>query len=281
MTVRKLLALALVFVITLSMAACGRNEADTTTLPADETTEAVSDETTAAADETEAITEPADEQTNATTNMAEEETTEAGEFDLATAEGVVSLYKDAAAKTNKAGISANKVMSLAYLDGGEGAIGTIINMFEPIARKALAKNSTPISKIEGSFENLTASDVKSAKAVDDGKTTTVTIVLKEQTDGIKGNPNGPVAHGVGVLDGIDTAIGELDGVNVDYSEGTVKLKYTNATIKVVIDNTTGKIKSGKWNFDVNVSLDNIGVKISIVKVTLKGAQGIVKYEITM
>lgn len=281
MTVRKLLALALVFVMTLSMAACGGNEADTTTLPTDETTEAVSDEVTTPADETDEITQPTDAQTDSTTDAAAEETTEAGEFDLTTAEGVVNLYRDAAAKTDKAGVSANKVMSLAYLDGGKGLIGGILSAFEPIARKALAKNSTSIDKLEGSYDKLTASDVKSAKAVDNGKTTTVTIILKDQTDGQKGNPNGPVAHGVGVLDGIDTAIGELDGVSVDYSEGTVKLKYTNAAIKVVIDNATGKIKSGTWHFDVDISLDNVGIKIGILGVTLKGAQGMVKYEITL
>lgn len=284
MTVKKLLALSLVFVMALAMTACGEKDADTTTVPTTETTtEAVTSETTTAADETttEAVVESTDAEAETSATEAATETTEAGKPDLKTTEGIVNFYKDAAVKTEKAGVKSNVSMSLVSLDGGEGFIGGLISAFEPIARKALSNNSTPTDGIVGSASKLTASDVKSAKATDNGKTTTVTIVLKEQTDGKSGNKNGTVAHGIGVLDGIDTAIGELDGVTIDYSQGVAQLKYANPTIKVTIDNATGKITSGTWHYEVQVTLDNIGVKLSIFDMTLKGAYGVIDYTVTL
>lgn len=281
MTLRSFFAFSLALLMLMSMAACGGKDDDTTTLPADETTEAVESETESVTDDmTDISEEPSQTEEETSADVAETETAEPEKFDLNTTEGVINLYKEAAAKTEKAGITSDKVMSLASLDGGKGFVGGIISAFEPIARRALANNSVQITGIEGSYDKLSPSDVKSAKAVDNGKTTTLIIELKDQTDGVTGNQNGPVAHGVGVLDSIETALAELKGVTFDYSEGTVKLKYTDATINVTIDNATGKITSGKWRFDVNISLDNIGAKIGVLSVTLKDAKGVVKYEIT-
>ncbi len=283
MTVRKLLALSLVVVMALTMAACGEKDAGTTTVPETEiTTEAVITEATTADETTGAVVESTDaEAVTSSTEAAEEESTEAGAVDLKTTEGIVKFYQEAAAKTEKAGVTSNVAMTLTSLDGGKGLIGGLISAFEPIARNALADNSTPTKGLVGSYEKLTASDVKSATATDNGKTTTVNITLKEQTDGKTGNKNGTVAHGIGVLGGIDEAIGELKGVSVDYSQGVAKLKYANPTIKVTIDNATGKITSGTWHYEVQVTLDNIGIKLSIFNVTLKGAYGVIDYNVTL
>lgn len=292
---KKLLALTLVAVLALSMAACGGNKepetpADTTAAAeieteavteavevtaAEETAEAVEEtETAAAATDTAAETEaaPADE----TTEAAEENKTPQ------TKEEIVEFYKKAATETNKGKINAKDQMTLVSLDGGSGAVGNLVSLFEPIAKSALEKNSGSIDHVTGGFENLTADDVASATAKSDGKYTTVRINLKEQTDGMYGkSKEGHVGHGVSILDGVQKAIDELNGVTVDTSEGDIKLHYNNAYIDCKIDNETGKIVSGKWHYTVNVSINNIKAKIGIVPATLHDAKGVVEYAVTL
>ena len=288
MAMKKILAAVLAAVMVTSFAACGsKDNTATTTEAAPETTIAVEDttaaeavESTEAATDTAETTEAAAETTEAAT---EEETTGATKKVPETKEEIVEFYKAAATATEKAKAAhCDTKMSLVSLDGGSGLVGSLISALEPIAKKALEKNSTPIDEITGGFENLTAADVASATAKDDGKYTTIKMTMKEQTDGMNGKSNeGSVGHAISVLDGVQTAIDELDGVEVDASQGSVKLLYNNATVDVKIDNATGQIVSGTWHFQVNVTIDNVVGKIAIVKATLNGAKAAIDYKVTM
>ena len=215
----------------------------------------------------------------ATTVEGETTTAAKAGLDSTDAAAVVDFYKAAAAKTGKIN-GANQTMTLKSLEGGSGAIGKLIDLFTPIAKNALEKNSTAVDNVPGTYASLTAADVTSAKATSDGKYTTVNIKLKEQTDPAKADSKaGPVGHGIGTLGDVDNAINELKGVSVDYSNGTLSLKYNDAYITAKIDNATGKIVSATWHYVVNVTIDNVKVKITIISATLKGATGQVEYKV--
>lgn len=296
MTTKKILAAALAAVLALSLAACGNKPAEEPeTEPAEtvaevvtevdlteaDTTEAVAEDTTAAeADET---TEAAAEETKADeeTEAATEAETEPEKKTPETKAEIVEFYKNAAIATNPTA-KGNATMEMVYLDGGSGLVGGLISAFEPIAKKTLAKNSGPTEGITGGFEKLTEADVASATAKDDGKYTTIHINLKDQTDGMNGKSDeGSVGHGVSVLDGVQHAIDELNGVDVDTSEGSVTLKYNKAYIDAKIDNATGKIVSGTWHHTVDIFINNVKAKIGIISATLKDATGQINYTVTM
>lgn len=295
MTMKKILAATLAAVMALSLAACGGKKDEEPTVT-EATSAYVQDAETTAAEETaaestEAATEAATEaKTEAATEAAAtteaateaEEATEAGKKTPETKEEIVEFYKKAAAETDKGKITTQSKMELDSLDGGSGLVGKLISAIKPIAKNALAKNSTPSDHITGGYENLTADDVASATAKDDGKYTTLTINLKDQTDGFKADPHaGHVGHGISVLGDVQKAIDELDGVEVDPSEGTVSLLYNNAKINVKIDNATGKIVSGTWSDKVNVSIDNVKAKVSIISATLDGTKAVISQTITL
>lgn len=282
---KKILALAMAAMMALSLAACGGNEEtpETTTEAIVENTEANVPEETVATDATEADTAISEENTDAVeeTDAAEETTAAEDELDLNTTEGIVEFYKAAAIETDKGTFKAQDTMTLESLDGGNGAIGKFISLFEPIAKRALSNNSGDVNSVTGGYEKLSASDVSSAKAVDDGKYTTVTINLKEQVDGMSApEKEGTVGHGITVLGEVQDAIDALDGVSVDPSGGAIKLRYSNAQINVKIDNATGKIVSGTWGYKVNITIDNVKASLSIFNITLDGAKGVVDYKIT-
>lgn len=289
---KKLLALMLVAVLALTMAACGSKEPEApadTTAAVEAETEAVTQEVeTTAAEDTSDVTEPADaEETTeaaAETEAAPEETTEevTEKKTPETKEEIVEFYKAAATLTNKGKVNAQDQMTLVSLDGGSGVVGGLVSAFEPIAKKALAKNSGSLDHITGGFDKLTADDVASATATDEGKYTHVRINLKEQTDGMNGKSReGHVGHGISILDGVQTAIDQLDGVTVDASQGEVKLHYNNAYIDCKIDNETGKVVSGTWHYTVNVTINNVTAKIGFISATLHDAKGVVDYQVTM
>ena len=292
---KKLLALALVAALAICMTACGsktpEEPAEDTTAAAEIETEALIEdvETTAAAETPEVTEEVKDEAATteaaaAETEAATEAATEAEDENKTpeTVEEIVEFYKKAATETNKSKINASDKMTLVSLDGGSGAIGGLVNLFEPIAKSALEKNSGSLDHITGGFDKLTADDVASATAKNDGKYTTIRINLKEQTDGMNGkSKEGHVGHGVSILDGVQTAIDELKGVDVDASEGEIKLHYNNAYIDCKVDNATGKVVSGKWHYTVNVTINNVKAKIGFISATLNGAKGVVEYQVTL
>ena len=299
MSLKKILAATLAAVLALSMAACGAKEdAETTTPAADDTTIAaeaetfteaveIAEESTDAAEEAteEAETTAAEAKTEATaevTEAATEAETEAEKKTPTTKEEIVEFYKNAATETDKGAVNTSSKMKLEALDGGSGAVGAFVNVFKPAVENALEKNSTPSDHITGGYKNLTADDVASATAVDDGKYTTVTINLKEQTDGFTADSkSGHVGHGVTVLGNVQSAIDEINGLSAEVGDGTVQLRYNGAYIKVKIDNATGKIVSGTWFYRVNILIDNVKMKLGIFTVTPKNMTGVVTNTVTL
>jgi len=289
---KKILAVAFAALFVLSLAACGsKTPEEPETEPAetvadviteaDETAEAAEDTTAAEAD---APTEAAADETQAAaeeTQAATEAETEAEKKTPETKAEIVEFYKKAAIASDSTAKGQDK-MEMTKLDGGSGLVGGLVSAFEPIAKKALSNNSGTTNGITGGYEKLTEADVANATAKDDGKYTTIHIDLKNQTDGMNGKSNeGSVGHGVSVLDGVQKAIDELNGVDVDTSEGSIKLQYHNAYIDAKIDNATGKIVSGKWHHTVDILINNVKVKIGIISATLKDAIGQVEYTVTM
>ena len=297
MSLKKILAATLAAVLALSMAACGaKEEAETTAPAADDTTIAAEAETfTEAVEITEESTDAAEEATEAATEAqaeteaaaevteaATEAETEAEKKVPTTKEEIVEFYKNAATETDKGTVKTNSKMKLEALDGGGGAIGAFVNVFKPAVESALEKNSTPSDHITGGYKNLTADDVASATAVDDGKYTEVTINLKEQTDGFTADSkSGHVGHGVTVLGNVQSAIDEINGLSAEVGDGTVQLRYNGAYIKAKIDNETGKIVSGTWFYRVNILIDNVKMKLGIFTVTPKNMTGVVSNTVTM
>ena len=295
MSLKKILAISLAAVLALSMAACGaKEEAEDTTAAVEEiTVEEIAEESTEAVDVIEESTDAAEEQTEAVeestaaeekaeeTEAAEEETEEEKKTP-STVEEIVEFYKNAATETDKGSVHTTSKMKLENLDGGSGAIGAFVNVFKPAVESALEKNSTPSDHITGGYKNLTAADVASATATDDGKYTTVTINLKEQTDGFTADSkSGHVGHGVTVLGNVQSAIDEINGLSAEVGDGTVQLKYNGAYIKAKIDNATGKIVSGTWFYRVNILIDNVKMKLGIFTVTPKNMTGVVTNTITL
>ncbi|MBP9989261.1 MAG: hypothetical protein KBT46_07160 [Ruminococcus sp.] len=175
-------------------------------------------------------------------------------------------------------------MTLESLNGGSGAVGSLISAIEPIGKKALAKNSTAGDNIPGTLETLKASDWQDAKAVNDGKFTTITINVVPQTDGANGKDNqGTVGRSIGVLDGVQTALDEMGGaVSADFANGKFALKYDHAYIKIKVNNATGDLVKGSctWHHQVNVIMDELDVKVTLLSATIKGGKAIIDYSVT-
>ncbi|MCQ2479651.1 MAG: hypothetical protein MJ120_03340, partial [Clostridia bacterium] len=123
---------------------------------------------------------------------------------------VLKYYKLVAAKNAKGAYKTK--MAMTSLDGGKGAVGSLISAFKPIAVSALEKNSTTSENIPGSPDKITEADWEKATAVNDGTYTTITVQVKSQTDGANGKSNeGTVGRSIGVLDGVQTALDNLPG----------------------------------------------------------------------
>ena len=293
----KLLALMMALALVFSLAACGgdngdenstdpsnnpaANESvdnDDTVPPADDTDPSATNEDPSATDESgttpnEEVTTPGGEKV--TTPEGKPETkpanTDKGLTSNDKAE-IIKFYKAAADKSTK-----NKkaqALTLASLDGGSGAVGGLISMFEPLAKSALKNNSTQSEGVPGGYSKLVASDLVY---------TTIKMTPKEQTDQPKSTWDaGPVGHAIGVLGDIDNALKEIPAVTIEYegSGRTLTLTYKNPFVNVKIDNNTGKIVSGSWGYDVNIKIDNVKVSLGL-SATLKGASGVVNQRITM
>lgn len=193
---------------------------------------------------------------------------------------VLKYYRLIAKKnaTYKDGFNTKMVMT--KLDGGKGGVGALISAFEPIAKKALEKNSTTSSNFPGDPDKILESDWESASAKNDGTYTTINIKLKAQTDGANGKSKvGTVGRTVDVLDGVQTALDELNGVSADFENGKFSLVYDQAYATIKVKTATGELVKGgcTWHYRVNVNLDNITVKVAFVSATLNGGKGIIDY----
>lgn len=192
---------------------------------------------------------------------------------------VLKYYQMVMAKNQKDGLGHNLKLTLVKLDGGSGGIGGLISMFEPVAKRALADNSTPNEGLPGVPDKIKVTDIASAKAVNDGRYTTVTMNIVEQTDGPYGRVNeGPVGRTIGVLDGVALAIEKINGLKADFQNGSLALHYKNPKVVIKVDNKTGALVKGacSWGYQVHVEIQELAVEMSVFSLTLKGTSGIVE-----
>ena len=261
---KKILAvlLALSFVV-VCFAACGsKTEEPTTEAPTEATTEeVVTEEATSEDVSAEDVTaEPASGEDATEEETSEEETTEAAKgLNSTDAEEIVAYYNAARKATEGHAPAGKQTMTLAALDGGSGLVGNIVSAFEGIAKSALEKNSTATDYIPAhDHDDVKASDVQNAKATSDGKYTTITfdVVTQYGNASTKGG-DGSVGRAIGVLDGIDSALKELSGVQVSDGIQNIKLTYKNAKVTAKIDESTGRIVNGTWQYRVDINVSSI------------------------
>lgn len=196
------------------------------------------------------------------------------------AKAVVAFYNKAVKASVKNPPKGKQTMKLEKLEG-TGGLGKILGSFEDIAKKALEKNSTDTNYIPaGDHGDVLPTDVKNAKATNDGKYTTVSFDVNPQTDGPKeSSSKGPVGRSIGTLGNVQNALDQLPGVSVTSGIENIKLTYDHAYVTVKIDNNTGKIVSGTWHYKVNVNVNNLGVKVIVIPASIDTLHGIVDYTV--
>lgn len=196
------------------------------------------------------------------------------------AKAVVAFYNKAVNATVKNPPKGKQTMKLEKLEG-TGGLGKILGSFEGIAKKALEKNSTETNYIPaGDHGDVLPTDVKNAKATNDGKYTTVYFDVNPQTDGPKESTSkGPVGRSIGTLGNVQNALDQLPGVSITSGIENIKLTYDHAYVTVKIDNNTGKIVSGTWHYKVNVNVNNLGVKVVGIPASVDTLHGIVDYTV--
>ncbi len=273
---------ALLCVVILLFAACGKAEpqqttaAQTQTVPIDMVSTLPVDEPETV---TPSVTEAETSVTEEASTQAQEITLEAGLNSTDTAE-VLEFYKLAAAKNDARQYT--KTLDLVSLNGGEGKVGSYVNVFEPIAKKAVAKNTVTGEPLPGKVAAIRPEDWKSAVAESDGNYTTIRVQVAEQTDGAHGKAfEGPVGRSMTVLDGVDQAVNEMAGVSADFDSGKIAIEYLNPTITVKVDNRTGKFVQGtcKWTYRVRTTLYSLDAKVLAFNVHLQNASGVIDYAI--
>ena len=282
---KKLLALLMALVLTLSLAACGGNETPETTTNPDEVTDAVdattagdvADDTTAAEGDTTAAegdTTVADATTDPEATTAEGETTEAATGDMTAAE-FAAFYNAETAKIAKAGkYSYNRVCTYTKpIDVGgatdtlnsiikgideNSSLDTVVGDFLGIGTK---KGTLPKDDVDSDYKvkaaSLQAGDLGSFKASNG----TYTFTLANATNPKKTNAtpfsrftNDFITHEE-VVDGI---AGFTTAIKVNST--TVNYKKINVTVTVA----DGKITSIKYSyaFDAQLALKALVVPIN-------------------
>lgn len=297
---KRILALIMVLAMVFAFAACkGKDDGATTTdpssaggevidngdgstVPADasaaDSTDASNDASEVSTDASEAPSQAAGSQ-GGSQGGAQTGNTEKG-LNSTDAKAVVAFYNKAVNATVKNPPKGKQTMKLEKLEG-TGGLGKILGSFEGIAKKALEKNSTDTNYIPaGDHGDVLPTDVKNAKATNDGKYTTVSFDVKPQTDGPKESTSkGPVGRSIGTLGNVQNALDQLPGVSVTSGIENIKLTYDHAYVTVKIDNNTGKIVSGTWHYKVNVNVNNLGVKVIGIPASVDTLHGIVDYTV--
>jgi hypothetical protein len=284
---KRLLAL-LCAALVLTGAACGRAE------PEPEPTETAAAETAAATEtstEVPAAAQATDTETSAAADETQTETQEASAenaeitleagLDSTDVEKVLAFYKLAAEKNDVKQYT--KMLDLVSLDGGEGKVASHVDVFEPIAKKAVAKNSVTDDPLPGNYASIRPEDWTSASAQSDGRYTTIRVRVAEQTDGARGKAfEGPVGRTMTVLDGVDQAVNEMVGVSADFDSGKVEIAYRDPTFTVKVDNRTGKFVPGTctWTYRVHATLYSLDAKVLAFNVHLQNASGVIDYTIS-
>ncbi len=296
---KKLLAILLAFAMCFALVACGgktEEESTTTTTEdifADMNEEVSADDANAAVEDTtlaEGETAVVEDTTLAEGETVAEETTAAttaaasAGLNSTDAEEIVEYYKAAVKKTGR--VTDTKKMWLADDITGDGFIGAALGILQPIIKSVLdGQGGTKERDLPGSDENIariTAADVAKAQATSKDGKTTIAIQLKDQVDGpdANGKTDGPVARGIGTLEGLDSALDAL-GATISRGRETVTMTYKNATIKVVVDEKTGKIIDGAWKYDIYLDVKDADLTMAGIDLAAKNLHTIIGFSIEM
>ncbi len=226
------------------------NEHSSTPLSEDETvtstTTAVSDDNT-----TSVLQETVETTTAATTQKVDK-----GPASWSVKE-IVDFYKAAAVKTNPA-VKSQRNIELEKISVNNGEYEGLFDFITPRMSKLLANNSEEVDGITGGFKNLSAADVKSAKAYKSGVNTVIEMTMKNQTSGACDDAlSGSVGHAITAVGDISVVTKQLDdlGIPLELSEKDTKIYYTKPTVKVVV-NSEGKIINGTWQYTVDIQMNN-------------------------
>ncbi len=195
-------------------------------------------------------------------------------------EEIVAFYKSAAVKTHP-DVTSSQTMTMKKMvvNDGKGFIGGILKLAEEAIAKALAKNSTTFDGITGGFNNLAVDDAETIKAYKSGEYTVVEMTMKEQTDGTYGSMyDGTVGHAISVLGNVSTAAAEFPAFDIDFENAKISIRYSEPTVKVKI-NSDGIIEKGTWSYTANVDIENLKIGNNLGSITVKTADAAIFYEI--
>lgn len=267
---KKILAFFIAVVMLFSLTACNENEKNPQEKVTEEVTEdVVNTPSDSVIDETvtEAESEVADE---TTTGSEKEESTEektekpsssltekASDISEWSKKQIADFYKRAAKKSDSKVKSEQKIV-LKDISVNNGQFEGFFDFIMPIMSKLLEKNSKSFDGITGGYNNLTESDISSAKVYKSGKNTVVEMVMKKQISGPSDNAlEGSVGHAISAVGDIGAVVKQLTdlGLPLELSDKDTKIHYTNPTVRVVI-NENGEIVKGTWKYTVEIRMDN-------------------------
>ena len=180
-----------------------------------------------------------------------------------TVEQVVEFYKTSAIKSKASGVVSRQTMEVKEIvvNNGDGLLGNLMEVAEPLMMEALKRHIKEYVGITGGVENLTVSDVESAKAYKSGEYTVVEMSLKEQVDGPHGDMlSGTVGHALSV-------VGDISVVTIYYYEPKLIVKI----------NKDGIIEKGSWSYLLHAKVKGIEVSSIVVD----DAYGSVDYLVTV
>lgn len=224
----------------------GINDTDDTIDTSETPGATVPNETTSAVDGTTDVSESSSVPANAPTQNSDDPS-------KWTTEQIVEAYKTAAKKTHSSVKSQHKIeMKKVLVNNKE------IDFIVPIMSTLLKNNSTEKDGITGGYQNLSASDVASAKAYRNGSSLIIEMTMNKQTAGANEDANsGSVGHAITAVGDISVVTKQLADLKLplELNEKETKIYYTNPTVRVVID-PNGKIVNGTWQYTVDIRLNN-------------------------
>ena len=264
---QKIISAILAFSTVLSLTACKNNQ-KSEDITEFSSTEIISEDIPQESDDENDNTDTDFSIVSSELNSSESTTVAVSDSSLAAEAEIIDFYKKAAEKSNKSAKS-EQIITLKDISINNGQFEGVIDFVMPIMSKLLSNNSTAKDGITGGYKNLTADDTRSVKSYTSGDNTVIEMVMKEQTDGARGDAlGGPVGHAITAVGDISVVTDQLNdlGLPIEISDKNTSIHYTNPIVKVVIDKN-GKIIRGTWSYTVEIKLNNYKVGNSTVEAT--------------
>lgn len=187
---------------------------------------------------------------------------------------ILAFYKDIAKKNSD--VSCYQAFNLKKINLGSTVISSILT---PMIKDVISSNSKDIPRFPGDMNVFCEDDIISAafKKADNGNVT-ITLKLKDQTDGLEGEKyEGTVGHGIGVVGNVPQLLKDNNVTIADISKASGEITYTNAVITITADKDGMLIKGGcKWSYTATAWAKNVKIQ----GMTMKNADGVVDYSLT-